>query len=79
MNRETANYIAEMILELRNLAKGAKMSTLQGLLEISYYEAYGMANAIVIPAGETERLEEMGAHARRFEAANSFGRKHYFP
>jgi hypothetical protein len=69
MNRDTANYIAEMILQLRNLAKGAQMSTLQGLLEISYYEAYSVANAIVIPAGEEQRLEEMGAHARRFEAA----------
>jgi hypothetical protein len=69
MNRATAHYIADMILELRNLAKGAKMSTLQGLLEISYYEAYSVANAIVIPDGEAERLEEMGAHARRFVAA----------
>jgi hypothetical protein len=69
MNRDTATYIADMILELRNLAKGAKMSTLQGLLEISYYEAYSEANGIVIPDGEAERLEEMGAHARRFPAA----------
>jgi hypothetical protein len=69
MNKDTAIYIADMILELRNLAKGAQMSTLQGLLEISYYEAYGVANAIVIPAGEEQRLEDMGAHARRFAAA----------
>jgi hypothetical protein len=69
MNRDTATYIADMILELRNLAKGGKMSTLQGLLEISYYEAYSVANAIVIPEGEAQRLEEMGEHARRFEAA----------
>ena len=69
MNRDTAQYIADMILQLRNLAKGSKMSTLQGLLEISYYEAYSVAHAIVISEGEAERLEEMGAHARRFEAA----------
>jgi hypothetical protein len=69
MNRDTANYIADMILQLRNLAKGAQMSTLQGLLEISYYEAYSVANAIVVPVGEEQRLEEMGAHARRFAAA----------
>jgi hypothetical protein len=69
MNRDTANYIADMILQLRNLAKGAQMSTLQGLLEISYYEAFSVANAIVVPVGEEQRLEEMGAHARRFAAA----------
>jgi hypothetical protein len=69
MNRDTAQYIADMILQLRNLAKGSHMSTLQGLLEISYYEAFSAANAIVIPEGEEQRLEDMGAHARRFEAA----------
>ena len=69
MNRDTAQYIADMILQLRNLAKGSHMNTLQGLLEISYYEAFSTANAIVIPDGEEQRLEEMGAHARRFEAA----------
>jgi hypothetical protein len=69
MNRDTAQYIADMILQLRNLAKGSQMTTLQGLLEISYYEAFSVANAIVIPVGEEQRLEEMGAHARRFEAA----------
>ena len=69
MNTDTANYIAEMILQLRNLAKGAQMSTLQGLLEISYYEAFSVANAIVIPAGEEQRLDALGAHARRFAAA----------
>jgi hypothetical protein len=69
MNRDTAQYIADMILQLRNLAKGSHMSTLQGLLEISYYEAFSAANAIVIPEGEEQRLQDMGAHARRFEAA----------
>ena len=69
MDRDTAIYIADMILELRNLAKGTQMSTLQGLLEISYYEAYGVANAIVIPQGEEQRLEDIGVHARRFAAA----------
>ncbi len=69
MNRDTAHYIADMILQLRNLAKGSQMSTLQGLLQISYYEAFSAANVIVILKGEQQRLEEMGAHARRFQAA----------
>ena len=69
MDKDTANYIADMILELRNLAKGSHMATLQGLLEISYYEAYGVANAIVVPPGEEKRLEDIGSHARRFASA----------
>jgi hypothetical protein len=73
MNRDTAQYIADMILQLRNLAKGSHMSTLQGLLEISYYEAFSAANAIVIPEGEEQRLEDIGAHARRFAAPSGFG------
>jgi hypothetical protein len=71
MNRpmETAHYIADMILELRNLAKGENMATLQCLLEISYYEAYGIAHAVAIPDGEEKRLDDMSAHARHFKAA----------
>jgi hypothetical protein len=63
--RETARYISDMILELRNLAKGSNMSTLQGLLEISYYEAYGVANQVAVPENEEQFLEELGADARR--------------
>jgi hypothetical protein len=67
--RELATYIADMVLELRNLAKGAKMSPLQGLLEISYYEAYAVANHVAVPAGEAEHLHEMGEDARRMGKA----------
>ncbi len=69
MERQTALYIADMILELRNLAKGAQMTTLQGLLEISYYEAYGVANRVEVPDNELERLQEIGTDARRYNAA----------
>jgi hypothetical protein len=69
MERQTALYIADMILELRNLAKGAQMTTLQGLLEISYYEAYGVANRVDVPDNELERLQEIGTDARRYNAA----------
>jgi hypothetical protein len=67
MNRdvETAQYAADMILELRNLAKAEKLVTLQGLLEICYYEAYAAAHKIEVPLGEERRLEDMGAYARQ--------------
>jgi hypothetical protein len=66
---ETAYYIADMILELRNLAKGQNMQTLQGLLEIAYYEAYEVANPVAIPKDEAERLHELGKDARLAKVA----------
>lgn len=66
---DTANYIADMILELRNLAKTAELKTLQGLLEIAYYEAFGCANRIEVPQGEEKHLRELGADARKVVGA----------
>ncbi len=57
--RETAQYIADMVLELRNMAKSAEMKTLQGFLEVSFYEAFSVANRVVIPDGEIEKLREL--------------------
>jgi hypothetical protein len=67
--RQTAEYVAEMILELRNLSKGKNMEDLRALLEISYYEAYGVAHAVDVPEGEQQHLDQIGDHARRFAAA----------
>lgn len=67
--RDLANYIADMILELRNLAKGGQMLTLQGLLEISYYEAYSIAHKIDVPPGEIQHLRELGEDARKANVA----------
>jgi hypothetical protein len=64
-NKEAAVYISEFLLELRNLAKSRGLTTLQGLLEISYYEAYETANRVAVPEGESLRLQEMGNDARR--------------
>jgi hypothetical protein len=66
---ESAQYIADMILELRNLAKAAEFNTLQGLLEISYYEAFSAANQIRIPRHEDAFLHELGSDARKAAAA----------
>ena len=54
--RETAQYIADMVLELRNMAKAVELLTLQGLLEVTFYEAFSAANQVVIPEGEIEKL-----------------------
>ena len=57
--RETAQYIADMVLELRNMAKSTEMKTLQGLLEVSFYEAFSVADKVLIPDGEIEHLREL--------------------
>ena len=57
--RETAQYIADMSLELRNLAKHQKMLTLQGLLEVTFYEAFSVANKAEIPENEIEHLKTL--------------------
>jgi hypothetical protein len=66
--KETAQYIADMLLELRNMAKTAGLKNLQGFLEVSYYEAFSSANRAPIPEGEAERLERMAADAKKAES-----------
>jgi hypothetical protein len=61
--RETAQYIADMMLELRNIAKSAELKTLQGLLEVSFYEAFSVANKVDLPEGEIEKLRELSTAA----------------
>jgi hypothetical protein len=67
--RDLANYIADMILELRNLAKGGHMLTLQGLLEISYYEAFSAANKINISNQDIQHIHDIGEDARHAAVA----------
>jgi hypothetical protein len=66
---ETANYIADIILELRNLAKGQNMQALQGLLEIAYYEAFDVAHPVAIPPDAAQHLHEIGEDARLAQMA----------
>ncbi len=61
--REAAQYISDMSLELRNLAKANHLLTLQGLLEVAYYEAFSAATKREIPPGEIEHLKELARAA----------------
>jgi hypothetical protein len=63
--KETAHYIAEMVLGLRNMAKSANFKTLQGLLEVSFYEASSAANKVEIPPEELEHLRELAKASGR--------------
>ncbi len=61
--RETAQYVADMILELRNMSKSLKLYTITVPLEYAYYEAFSVANKVLAPAGEIERLKELSRAA----------------
>lgn len=61
---ELAQYIADMLLELRNMARAAGLKTLLGLLEISFCEAFSIANKVEIPPGEIEKLRRLAQESR---------------
>ena len=62
-DQELAQYIADMLLELRKMAKAAGLKTLLGLLEISFCEAFCIANKVEIPPGEIEKLKRLAREA----------------
>ena len=62
-DQELAQYIADMLLELRKMAKAAGLKTLLGLLEISFCEAFSIANKVEIPSGEIEKLKRLAREA----------------
>lgn len=57
--RDVAQYVADMILELRNMAKSAKLFQVMVPLEYAYYEAFSVANRVEVPPGEVERIREL--------------------
>ena len=63
-DKEVAQYIADMLLELRNMAKAAGFKTLWGLLEISFCEAFSVANKVEIPPGEIEKLKRLAGEGK---------------
>lgn len=66
--RETAQYIADTVLELRNMAKGGNFKALQGLLEVSFYEAFSAANRVEVPLEELDHLRELSQASHRSAA-----------
>ena len=57
--RETAQYVADMILELRNMAKALQLYTIPMPLVYAYNVAFSVANRVMAPADEVERLKEL--------------------
>jgi hypothetical protein len=62
--QELAQYIADMLIEMRNMAKAAGFKTLWGLLEISFCEAFSIANKVEIPPGEIEKLNRLALEGK---------------
>ncbi|MCA3554840.1 hypothetical protein [Aestuariivirga sp.] len=72
--RETAEYLADMILELRNLARSVQLHSVMVPLEFAYYEAFGVAHRVEVPKSEAERLKELSKAAERFDQDPATGR-----
>ena len=64
---ETAQYVADMILELRNMAKAVQLYTVMVPLEYAYYEAFSRANRVRVPPEEIERLRLLAELAKETE------------
>lgn len=65
--RETAQYISDMVLELRTMAKAAHLYTVMVPLEYSYYEAFSVAHQVHVPPGELQRLRELSQALKDLE------------
>lgn len=65
--RDTAEYLAEMILELRNLARSVQLHTVMVPLEFAYYEAFGVAHRVEVPSAEVERIRELSRAAEQYD------------
>jgi len=63
--RDTAKFIADMSLEMHNMAKARNFLSLQGLLEVVYYEAYSIASGVVMPEDEIEHIRELSRASTR--------------
>jgi hypothetical protein len=65
--RETAEYISEMILELRNLARSLQLYKIMIPLEYAYYEAFTAANRVEVPEADRQRLLELSKIGKEME------------
>ena len=66
--KEASQYICDMILELRNMAKANQLFQVMVPLEYAYYEAFSAANPVKPPPEEVERLRELGKVSESLEA-----------
>ncbi len=65
--RQTAEYLVDIILELRNLARMSKLYTVMVPLEYAYYEAFGIANRVEVPPEEVERIKALSKIGEQYD------------
>lgn len=65
--RQTAEYLVDIILELRNLARINKLFTVMVPLEYAYYEAFGIANRVDVPPEEVERIKALSKIGEEYD------------
>lgn len=65
--RQTAEYLVDIILELRNLARVSKLYTVMVPLEYAYYEAFGIANRVEIPPEEVDRIKALSKIGEEYD------------
>lgn len=65
--REAAEYLSDMILDLRNLARSVELHTVMVPLEFAYYEAFGVAHRVEVPPAEAERIRELSRAAQTLD------------
>ena len=64
----TGKYICDAVLELRNLSRKAGLVFLAQLLEMTYHEAFMIANRVTPPAAEMEEVNRIIAEAKAWSA-----------
>lgn len=65
--RDVAEYLSDMILELRNLARSVQLHTVMVPLEFAYYEAFGTAHKVEVSPAELERIKSLSQAAEKFD------------
>jgi hypothetical protein len=68
---QTAKYVCDMVLELRNTSKNAGLVFLTQLLEMTYHEAFMISNQIAPPQADLAETNRIIAAAKAFGESRS--------
>lgn len=64
---QTAEYLVDIILELRNLARTAQLYTVMVPLEYAYYEAFTAAHKVEVSPEDVERVRSLSKAGEEFD------------
>ena len=66
---QTAKYVCDMVLELRNFSKKAGLLFLTQLLEMTYHEAFMISNRVTPQRFDLDEENRIVAKAQEHEAS----------